>query len=163
MTPVISILALLAVQAANANSSAEKPKEPIYSESVVCTPQKLKALSGASIVLDLDKATKQMPAQPVQSEFEVPGGELRIMFSLRFMPAENEKPASVQLSELYLKKDGANWKMLQVFATPSVMPYPLNPLSIMVFQNPGTDEIPSYDVECRLKRERIAKDCATCR
>lgn len=161
MRTVLSIFVLACVSALTA--LAEESKKAIYQETMVCTPQKLKPLSAPKLALDLDKAINKLTDQAVRGTFESADGNIQITFSLRFVPGEKEKAASIQVSELYTKKEGKHWKMIPAFSTPSVIPYPPNPHATYVFQNPGFDDVPAFEVECELKRNRINQDCPTCR
>ena len=139
-----------------------------FRERMVCLPLKLAATDKSAalgLTLDIETAAADIAQNSVIREYEFPGGEVRVTFTLRYLA----QPARVEFSKLYMKlvrtlNGGKSWALMMTFASPMTLDLAeMANVSYVLKGGDKTGPIPEFDTECNLVRTPVDKNCASCR
>jgi hypothetical protein len=113
--------------------------------------------------LDLKKAASDIAFNSVMREYDIPNTDVRVTFTLRYLPAQSAAPARVEITKLLMQKSGTGWKLMMSFYSPVTidLPIPEKVPYVIKTGEPG-DKIPPFDLECKLRRTKIIVDPAAC-
>ena len=159
-------------------------EKALYLEKVVCVVHiqegrvplvPIDEQSAADFILDLDKARSDLSAATVRRKYNIPGTEAQVWYSLRYVPAQTEKAEHIVVSPAFFRKSkppknkkskapqvADSWEMIPDFILPSEIHFPMIPEQINRFNVSGVEGVPTLELDCKLKRERIEQDCPTC-